>query len=178
MNEQINMATAKFPPDSVQLRDVRLRDLATFFEQQLDETAIQMAAFTAKDPADRDAFMARWTRILSDDNITKKTILQEGKVAGHVVCFQRLGRPEITYWIGKPYWGRGLATRALTAMLAYVTQRPLYARVAKDNYPSRRVLEKCGFCICGEDRGFSNARGREVEEYILKLDAAGERQAP
>ena len=146
MNEQMNMATDKLPPDSVRLRDVRLRDLATFFEQQLDETAIQMAAFTAKDPADRDAFMAHWTRILSDDNITKKTILLEGKVAGHISCFERLGDPEITYWIGKPYWGRG--------------------------------LEKCGFCICGEDRGFSNARGREVEEYILKLDAAGERQAP
>ncbi len=153
------------------LRDVTEGDLPTFFEQQLDPVANHMAAFTAKDPANRDAFMAHWTRILGDECITKKTILLDGQVAGHVVSFERFGVPEVSYWIGKEYWGKGLATQALWEFLGQLTARPLYARAAKDNIASIRVLEKCGFIICGEDRGFSNARGVEVEEFILKLGA-------
>ncbi len=55
--------------------------------------------------------------------------------------------------------------------LNHVKVRPLYGRAAKDNIASLRVLEKCGFTICGEGRGFSNARGEEVEEFILRLRA-------
>lgn len=44
--------------------------------------------------------------------------------------------------------------------------------VAKDNLASLRVLEKCGFAISGEQKGFANARGKDVEEYILELKAS------
>ena len=54
--------------------------------------------------------------------------------------------------------------------LNYVKVRPLYARAAKDNIGSLRVLEKCGFTRIGEGRGFSDARGEEVEEFLLRLD--------
>jgi RimJ/RimL family protein N-acetyltransferase len=96
------------------LRDTIESDLSTFFEQQLDRTANYMAAFTAKDPTDKDAFAAHWTKILGDDTITKKTILFEGQVVGYVVSFERFGKPEVSYWIGKEYWGRGIATTALS----------------------------------------------------------------
>jgi len=69
----------------------------------------------------------------------------------------------------KNYWGKGIATKALAAFPGHVKARPLYAHVAKHNIASIRVLEKCGFTICGEDKGFSNARGEEVEEFILTL---------
>jgi RimJ/RimL family protein N-acetyltransferase len=58
----------------------------------------------------------------------------------------------------------------LSAFLEYIKIRPLYARAAKDNLPSIRVLEKCGFKIISEDKGFSNARGKVVEEFILSLE--------
>jgi RimJ/RimL family protein N-acetyltransferase len=45
----------------------------------------------------------------------------------------------------------------------------MYARVAKDNLASRRVLEKCGFTVIGEDKGFANARGQEIDELLLEL---------
>ncbi len=156
----------------VLLRDVTARDLAVFFEQQLDPTANHMAAFTARDPADRDAFTKHWTKILNDDTVTKKTIVFGGRVAGHIACFDRFGNMEVTYWIGKEYWGKGLATRALSEFLRLYPSRPLYARAAKDNIASLRVLGKCGFAICGEDKAFANARGEEAEEYILELNAA------
>ena len=151
------------------LRDVMEDDLPIFFEQQLDSDANHMAAFTAEDPADRDAFTAHWNKILGDDTATNKTIIFAGRVVGHAASFKRLGKPEVTYWIGKEYWGQGLATRALAALLSQVKERPIYARAAKDNTASIRVLEKCGFEISGEDKGFSHARGQEVEEYILEL---------
>jgi len=44
--------------------------------------------------------------------------------------------------------------------------RPLYARGAKDNITSIRVLEKCGFTISGYDKAFASARGEEVEKLF------------
>ncbi len=161
----------------VRLRAVSEADLPIFFAQQLDPGANHMAAFTSRDPADRAAFMAHWERILSDASIVKRTILCDGQVAGNIGCYQdELDRPEVTYWLGRPYWGRGIATRALAAFMAHVPLRPLYARVAKDNLASRRVLETNGFTVCGEDKGYANARGEEVEEFVLRLDA--DRVAP
>jgi RimJ/RimL family protein N-acetyltransferase len=160
------------------LRDVTDGDLPVFYDQQLDSTANHMAAFTCEDPADRDAFDAHWTKILGDDAITTKTIIFGGKVAGHIASFERLGEPEVTYWIGKEYWGNGVATRALTAFLGLVKVRPLHARAAKDNIASLRVLEKCGFSIAGDDKGFANARGEEVEEFILTLAEDDKAESP
>ncbi len=156
---------------NVLLRDVTEADLPIFFEQQLDPEANQMAAFTAKDPADRAAFMARWTKILGDKTITIKTILVDGQVAGHVLSHAWFGEPEVSYWLGKEYWGKGIATTALSTFLNLLDAGPLYARVAKDNIASLRVLQKCGFTMCGEDTGFANARGADVEEVILTLSA-------
>ncbi len=157
-------------PSNVVLREVQAEDLPLFFEHQLDPDANYMAAFTAKDPADQRAFMAHWAKILDDATITNRTILIDGQVAGSVASYEEsAGHLEVTYWLGKPYWGKGIATAALRALLAQVTTRPIYARVAKDNRASLRVLEKCGFMIIDEDKGFANARGQEIEEWLLQL---------
>jgi RimJ/RimL family protein N-acetyltransferase len=154
----------------VKLRDITEEDLPIFFEQQLDSTANYIAAFTAKDPSDRNAFMNHWTKIIANETITIKTIIFNGNVTGHISNFEQFGEPEVSYWIGKEYWGQGIATKALSEFLNYIKARPLYARAAKDNIASIRVLEKCGFRITSEDKGFSNARGKDVEEFILKLE--------
>lgn len=120
----------------VVLRNVQESDLPIFFEHQLDSSANYMTAFTAKDPADKAAFTAHWNKILADENITLKTILYDGEVAGHVLNFERFGQPEVSYWIGKNFWGRGIATKALSEFLSQVDIRPLYARAAKDNIAS------------------------------------------
>ena len=157
----------------VMLRDVSERDLEIFFEQQRDPAANHMAAFTAKDPADRMAFTAKWAKILGDDSITKRTILFDGKIAGSVSAFVApwSGNLEVTYWIGREFWGKGIATKALALLLSAVKTRPLYARAARDNFASLRVLEKCGFSIVGYERGFACARGEEIEEVVLELRA-------
>jgi len=128
-----------------------------------------MAAFTRKDPSNRVAFMEHWARILGDDGVTTRTILLEDQVVGHVASFRRDGDLEVTYWIGRPFWGRGLASTALPQFLVEQRARPIYARAAEDNLASIRVLEKCGFVVCARERGFANARGKQIEEIILKL---------
>lgn len=157
-------------PNDVQLRDVLETDLPIFFEQQLDPEAAQMAALPSRG---KDTFMAHWTRIMRDDSILIKTIVFNGNVAGNMVCFDQLGEREVGYWLGKEYWGKGIATQALAEFLKHVDTRPLYAHVARHNVASRRVLEKCGFTVTGEDSFFSQALGRNVEEYILTLDVNG-----
>jgi RimJ/RimL family protein N-acetyltransferase len=151
----------------VLLREVTKDDLPIFFEQQLDSEANQMAAFPARD---WDMFRAHWTKILADETVIQKTILFDGQVAGNIVSFEQFDERYVGYWIGKQYWGQGVATKALSAFLIQAKTRPLYARVAKHNIASRRVLEKCGFAICGE--GKVSDAGEEIEEFILKLNAS------
>jgi RimJ/RimL family protein N-acetyltransferase len=154
------------------LRDVVEDDLPVFFEQQLDPDANYMAAFTAKDPTDREAFTAHWSRIMADATVIIKTVVCNGQVVGSVLSYEEAGKPEVSYWIGKEYWGNGIATRALSEFLVHGNRaRPIYARVAKDNLGSIRVLQKCGFTIIGEAKGFANARGEEIGELILELRA-------
>jgi len=163
----------------VRLRPVEDRDLPIFFEHQLDADAIYMAAFTHKDPADRNAFDAHWTRIRTDPRVTIRTILVGGRVVGHVATFvdEEFGKQEVTYWIGKEFWGHGIATKALSRFLTEFTKRPIYGRAARDNIGSIRVMEKCGFRLTDLDKGFANARGKEIEEVILEL-RGGEERAP
>ncbi len=158
---------------SLELREVIDADLPIFFEQQLDPDANWMAAFTGKDPADREAFERHWERIRHDPEIVIRTIVVDDQVAGHVSSYIEEGQPEITYWLGRVFWGRGIASRSLRLFLDHVNgARPMRARVAKDNIASLRVLQKCGFMIVGEDHGFANARAADTEEYLLRLEAS------
>ena len=150
----------------VQLRDVIESDLPIFYKHQLDIDATQMAAFSSRD---REAFMAHWAKIMADETLTLKTILFDEHVAGNMVCFQQSGEWEVGYWLGKEYWGKGIATQALSQFLGFVKMRPLYAHVAKHNIGSIRVLEKCGFTVYNEDKGSPDSIGKEVDEFILKL---------
>ena len=156
--------------DHLFLRAVVDTDLPIFFEQQLDPDANWMAAFTAKDPSNREAFNAHWNRIRVEPTIFIRTILCAGRVAGSVLSYEDEGRPEVSYWLGREFWGKGIATWALGEFLRTANlKRPMYARVAKDNLGSRRVLEKCGFAVIGDERGYANARGTEIEELLLEL---------
>ncbi|MDD4904264.1 MAG: GNAT family N-acetyltransferase [Candidatus Bipolaricaulis sp.] len=150
----------------VRLRDTILEDLPTLFVQQQDPDAYRMAAFP---PRDWDAFLAHWTKILADAAVTKRTVLLDERVAGYVVAWERDGRRLVGYWIGKEYWGRGVATRALSRFLDAERARPVYAYVAKQNAASIRVLEKCGFTVCVEEAASLAVPADGVEEYLYQL---------
>ena len=150
----------------VLLRDMSEQDLPILFEHQIDPEACEMAAFAARE---RDVFMEHWTEILDDETVDRKTILFDGQVAGYMVSFERGGKRQVGYWIGKTFWGKRIATRALAVFLDCVDSRPLYAYVAKHNVGSLRVLKRCGFAIDGEGLVPCEEGGPEIEEFILKL---------
>lgn len=144
-------------------------DLESFFQFQLDPEANYLAAFTAKDPSDKNAYIEKYTKFLTDPTINMQTIRINDRIVGSIAKFIMFGEAGITYWIDREFWGQGIATAVLREFLQMETTRPLEGRVAFDNYGSQRVLEKCGFVRTGTDKGFANARQAEIEEYIYVL---------
>ncbi|MFJ9719715.1 GNAT family N-acetyltransferase [Streptomyces sp. NPDC101213] len=153
----------------IALRPVHDSDLPVFYRQMNDPESLRMAAFTPKDPADRDAFDAHWQRIRASTAVVR-AILADGDVVGSASVYGEPGEREVTYWVDRSHWGRGIATAALRVLLAEVPERPLYARAADDNAGSRRVLEKCGFRVTARATGFAQARGAEIDEVVLVLE--------
>jgi RimJ/RimL family protein N-acetyltransferase len=151
---------------TVTLRDVTPPDLPFLFEHQRDPEAVRMAAFPSRD---LPAFLAHWEEILTDPTVTTKVILNGDRVAGNVLSFERSGDCLVGYWLGREFWGLGIATRALRQFLAVETRRPLLAHVARHNLGSIRVLEKCGFIRSGEDRVPGTAGAEPVLEFVYTL---------
>jgi ribosomal-protein-alanine N-acetyltransferase len=156
--------------NSITLTETTADDLHLLFEFQLDEEANYLAAFTAKDISDKVAYLEKYTKHIADPTITMRTIKANDEIVGSVAKYMMEGDAEITYGIDKKYWRQGIATAALADFLKIELARPIFGRVAFDNYGSQKVLEKCGFIRIGSDRGFANARQAEIEEYIYKLD--------
>ena len=125
-----------------------------------------MAAFP---PRPWPAFLDHWGRILQDGGIARQTIVADGDVAGYVVVFEESERRQIGYWIGRAFWGRGIATLALSRFLTAFTERPLFAVVAAHNLASRRVLEKCGFALSVAHAAAPGPPAEEGEEILFEL---------
>ena len=153
----------------VSLRDVRDGDLEAFWAFTSDERAQHMAAVTRGYHYDRAAFDAHWDKVRSDPAVIVRTVLADGEVAGHGAIFGPAGEREVTYWVGRAYWGLGVATATLSALLGLERARPLHAHAAADNTGSIRVLQKCGFVITGHGRIFAQARDEEIDEVALTL---------
>ena len=143
------------------LREVVEEDLPTFHEYERDPEAAAMAAFPSRD---REAFMAHWAKTLANDSALTMTIVSDGEVAGNIGCWQADGQRFVGYWIGRRFWGRGLATQALAELVSMVEARPLYAHVVASNVASIRVLEKNGFVEAGRHTADDG-----TEELVLEL---------
>ena len=143
-------------PPRVLLREVVDSELPIFLEHQRDPEAVRLAAFSSRD---HDAFMTHWAKLRRERSNIIRTIVCDGHVAGNIGSWIAEDKRLIGYWIGRDFWGRGVATAALAAFVAEVKERPLHAFVAKHNVGSIRVLEKCEFVpspehdpsIAGED---------------------------
>jgi len=91
-------------PTVAMLRNVVEGDLRTFFEHQRDPEAISMAASPTRE---WDAFVSHWRhKILGEPANEARTILVDDRVVG---SWEQDGRRLVGYWVGKEYWGRGVA---------------------------------------------------------------------
>ncbi|MEU1390527.1 MULTISPECIES: GNAT family protein [unclassified Nonomuraea] len=145
----------------VRLRPVLESDLEVFLEQEHDEEAVRRSRFA---PRERVAFMTHWaTRVLGDPTVLVRTVTVEGAVAGNVVSWWEGERRFVGYWLGRPFWGRGVGTAALGLFLAEEKTRPLYADPFAGNTGSVRLLERHGFRRAG------TVRHGEDEHLLLVL---------
>ena len=157
----------------VTLRSVRPDDLPVFFSHQQHQPAVHMAAFVHEDPSDRAAVDAYWAKLMSSQSSLKYSIEHNDQLVGHIMSFDMPGEDgperEITYWIDHQHWNKGIASESLRQFVQIEETRPLYGRAARDNFASIRSMEKCGFVLIANERGFANARGAEIDEVVMRL---------
>ncbi|MEU2929003.1 GNAT family protein [Streptomyces sp. NPDC007251] len=135
----------------VSLRGVTDDDLYVFLAYEHDPEAVRRSRFA---PRPRDAFLTHWReRILGDPDCLVRTVTVDGEPAGHVVSWTADDeRRYVGYWLGRPYWRRGIGTRALGMFLHLERVRPLYADPFHTNTASVRLLERHGFKRSGTVR--------------------------
>ncbi len=155
--------------DTLTLRQTIKDDLETLFRHQLDDEANRMAAFTPEDPSEKTAYMEKWAKIVDGGEVNMQTILVDSTIVGSVLHFDMGHETNVSYWIGRAYWGKGVASKALAQFIA-AAKRPLFAQVAFDNIGSQKVLARNGFVRIRKESGFANARGKEIEEFVYRLD--------
>lgn len=77
---------------------------------------------------------------------------------------------EIGYWLGEPYWGRGIVTEALIAVTDYAIKthylRRVFAVPFAHNRGSARVLEKAGYTLEGRMRHSAFKDGQVIDQLL------------
>lgn len=133
-----------FPgPRRPRLRPFQASDLGIFFQQQIEPEAHTMAGVPVRD---WHGFHDHWqTNILGNSQVRQATIEIEEMVAGYLLTWPQDGKRWLGYWLGRAYWGRGVAQKALGDFLQQEPDRPLFARVSPENFASQKVLGKSGF---------------------------------
>jgi RimJ/RimL family protein N-acetyltransferase len=156
----------------VRLREVEPADVPVFYEHQADPESVRLVGFTSRD---REAHAAHLARQLADPQVVIRTVVDDdGAVAGQVLSFPRNGVREVGYWLGREFWGRGIATAALGEFLHIDTSRPLHGVVAEHNVASRRVLEHHGFAVLGRHQPHPDVQAENaVPLIVLRLDQGG-----
>lgn len=153
----------------IELRDLDDDDLDAVFEMMRDPEGVAMAAFTAADPDDRAAFDAWIARQRADPDVLCLVVTEDGGFAGTAAVFTVDGDREVSFWIARHAWGRGVATEALRLLISHEPERPLFARAAAHNVGSIAVLTKVGFTEVSRNVDFAPGVGREVEEIVFTL---------
>ena len=97
-----------------------------------------------------------WVNKGSKTGITKAIEVNEnfaGVIGVTIGEYENSRSAEIGYWLGEEYWGKGIATEAITEMTNDVFSSTeiirLFAPVFSPNKASMRVLEKCGYTLAG-----------------------------
>lgn len=173
---QIVQRTPTLRTDRLVLRLPEMRDAARLAELAADYDVVRMTTrmpwpYPAEEAA---AFVQRVQANRSDRQHTFLIEAQGQGPAGLIGFFYDTGQrmPEVGYWLGRPFWGTGLATEAAEAAMTWARdgwgRRVVRSGHFSDNEASGRVLCKAGFLYTGEvERRFSRARNETVDTRML-----------
>jgi RimJ/RimL family protein N-acetyltransferase len=156
---------------TVTIRLINEEDIKTLYPLGNNKEISWMSGGGLTYPLSYDEFRSKKTIALSTavGEMETYVIHWNDTAVGSIGYFRREAHAplEIGYWIGKPYWGKGIASRALQlairAMRANGIRGTLIATTMDDNVGSRRMLLKCGFVETGTEIFASPAREMDVE---------------
>lgn len=153
----------------IELRDLDDDDLDAVFEMMRDPDAVGMVAFTAAEPGDRAAFDAWISRERASGTVSYLVVTENGGFAGTAAAFTVDRDREVSLWLARHAWGRGIATAALRLLISHEAERPLYARAAAHNARWIGALTASGFTEVSRNVAFAPGLGREAEEIVFAL---------
>lgn len=139
------------PEMNISLHPITEADLDILFEFENDPIANKMADFPARK---RKAFNAHWQqKILTNEKATAQGIWLDDVLVGNVLSWINTdpaakSDPQmrlVGYWIGREYWGQGIATKALEMFLKQFISTPVFAYIDKQNQASLALAYSNGF---------------------------------
>jgi len=95
-------------------------------------------------------------------------LLKTGENIGYVQLVPIDEGLEIGYHIAKPHTGRGYATEAVGALLAYAKPEIIWGICLSENAASKRVMEKCAFEKVFEGEGQYQGKMRQIARYVWR----------
>ncbi|MBO6675905.1 MAG: GNAT family N-acetyltransferase [Rhizobiales bacterium] len=138
-----------------------------------------VTAMTASIPypyarSDAEAFLSNARN--EEGRLVGRAIVLNGELVGGVGLGPRPnGREELGYWVGKAYWGQGIATRAVALFLDVLRENgiegPIHAATVRSNEASQKVLLSNGFVFTGEGECITPARDTPKQpsnDYMLE----------
>jgi RimJ/RimL family protein N-acetyltransferase len=151
----------------LELREPIVSDFEPIFSIMQDPVANEMSMVNSRT---REAFRTQWEQRFDDQAAcVLRTIVLDGEVVGRVNSFPSGDEIHVGYRIARSHWGGGIMSEVLRRFLALVEHRPLYARAAKSNVGSWRVLEKNGFELIDEYESPETDRYRACVEVKYEL---------
>lgn len=111
-----------------------------------------------------------------EETVRLAIAFEDGGMIGQVSIERRHGRPVIGYWLSRSYWGGGIMTEALGAIIARFlagnSDAALHSGVFVDNPASLHIQEKLGFRPVGVSQVYCLARGEMLDHVDTVLTAA------
>ena len=170
--------------DGFKLRPMRQADAGLIEFYGADERVARMTTSIPHPlpPGSTEAFL---TRVLAEDSPEIVWAMDASDRGGAelkgVISLDRMepgpqggSQSEIGYWVAPAWWNTGVASAAITALIAAnpLGNDTIYASVFQDNPASARVLTNAGFVYTGDAESFSVARNAKVATwtYIRKLN--------
>ena len=161
------------------LRQVTTEDATDMFDYLSDQDVVKPMGLdpfqTVKDVWDE----IRWYTSIYEEGTGIRwgiTLKDSGKVIGSCGFLNRLTkhyRAEVGYEISKDYWGQGIASEALEAVVKYgyhhLQLERIEALIEPENVPSQRLVEKQGFIREGLLRHYEFARGKFDDLYMYSI---------
>jgi RimJ/RimL family protein N-acetyltransferase len=121
--------------------------------------------------ADADSWIAHAS---AENPVTNFALIVDGQAVGGIGFIRQddVARRsvELGYWLGEPYWGRGIVTDAVRAISEFIFANfdvcRIYAIVFESNPASVRVLEKAGFVCEGRQRRAVTKNGETLDSLM------------